>query len=285
MIYLIFAILFSASLALALRISETFSDNRYGILVGNYVTCLVVAFVLLPDKNIFAAGSRTAVLTGIVNGFLFTGNLVLMQKCIRENGAVLSSAFAKLGIVIPITASILFLGEIPTLFQLVGIVLVIVAIWVINSEGDRGCGRRRRMGSAGLLLVLFVVSGMADGMSKVTERIGERRFDALFLFYTFLTALVLTIILAFFEQQRTRRKIGKMDFLSGVAVGFPNYFSTSLLLASVSRLPAFIVYPSFSVGTILVVSFVSVLVLGDPISRRQIGGCGIILVALALLNL
>ncbi len=127
---------------------------------------------------------------------------------------------------------------------------------------------------------------MADGMSKVTERIGERRFDALFLFYTFLTALVLTIILAFFEQQRTRRKIGKMDFLSGVAVGFPNYFSTSaLLLASVSRLPAFIVYPSFSVGTILVVSFVSVLVLGDPISRRQIGGCGIILVALALLNL
>ena len=266
MIYLIFAILFSASLALALRISETFSDNRYGILVGNYVTCLVVAFVLLPDKNIFAAGSRTAVLTGIVNGFLFTGNLVLMQKCIRENGAVLSSAFAKLGIVIPVTASILFLGEIPTLFQLVGIVLVIVAIWVINSEGDRGCGRRRRMGSAGLLLVLFVVSGMADGMSKVTERIGERRFDALFLFYTFLTALVLTI-------------------LSGVAVGFPNYFSTSLLLASVSRLPAFIVYPSFSVGTILVVSFVSVRVLGDPISRRQIGGCGIILVALALLNL
>ena len=281
MIYLIFVILFSASLALALRISETFSDNRYGILVGNYVTCLVVAFVLLPDKNIFAAGSRTAVLTGIVNGFLFTGNLVLMQKCIRENGAVLSSAFAKLGIVIPVTASILFLGEIPTLFQLVGIVLVIVAIWVINSEGDRGCGRRRRMGSAGLLLVLFVVSGMADGMSKVTERIGERRFDALFLFYTFLTALVL----AFLEQQRTRRKIGKMDFLSGVAVGFPNYFSTSLLLASVSRLPAFIVYPSFSVGTILVVSLVSVLVLGDPISRRQIGGCGIILVALALLNL
>ena len=41
MIYLIFAILFSASLALALRIRETFSDNRYGILVGNYVTCLV----------------------------------------------------------------------------------------------------------------------------------------------------------------------------------------------------------------------------------------------------
>ena len=57
MIYLIFAILFSASLALALRISETFSDNRYGILVGNYVTCLVVAFILLPDKNILAANS------------------------------------------------------------------------------------------------------------------------------------------------------------------------------------------------------------------------------------
>lgn len=285
MIYLILAILFSASLALALRISETFSDNRYGILLGNYVTCMVVAFILLPDKNIFATGSRMAIFTGILNGLLFTGNLVLMQKCIRENGAVLSSAFAKLGIVIPVAASILFLGEIPTLFQLVGIVLVVVAIWLINSEGERGYGRRRRTASGGLLLLLFVLSGMTDGMSKVTERIGERRFDALYLFYTFFTALVITAILAFLEQQKTRRKIGKVDFLSGVAVGFPNYFSTSLLLASVSKLPAFIVYPSFSVGTILVVSFVSVLVLGDPISRRQIGGCGVILVALALLNL
>lgn len=285
MIYLILAILFSASLALALRISETFSDNRYGILLGNYVTCMVVAFILLPDKNIFATGSRTAIFTGILNGLLFTGNLVLMQKCIRENGAVLSSAFAKLGIVIPVAASILFLGEIPTLFQLVGIVLVVAAIWLINSEGERGYGRRRRTASGGLLLLLFVLSGMTDGMSKVTERIGERRFDALYLFYTFFTALVITAILAFLEQQKTRRKIGKVDFLSGVAVGFPNYFSTSLLLASVSKLPAFIVYPSFSVGTILVVSFVSVLVLGDPISRRQIGGCGVILVALALLNL
>ena len=140
----------------------------------------MVAFVLLPDKNIFAAGSRTAVLTGIVNGFLFTGNLVLMQKCIRENGAVLSSAFCEAWYRDSGHGEYPVLGEIPTLFQLVGIVLVIVAIWVINSEGDRGCGRRRRMGSAGLLLVLFVVSGMADGMSKVTERIGERRFDALF---------------------------------------------------------------------------------------------------------
>lgn len=65
---------------------------------------------------------------------------------------------------------------------------------------------------------------MADGMSKVTERIGERRFDALFLFYTFLTALVLTVVLAFLEQQRTRRKIGKMDFLSGVASDFQTIF-------------------------------------------------------------
>ena len=77
-------------------------------------------------------------------------------------------------------------------------------------------------------------------MSKVTERIGERRFDALFLFYTFLTALVLTIILAFFEQQRTRRKIGKMDFLSGVAVGFPNYFSISPVKSNVFQLIAHI---------------------------------------------
>ena len=68
-------------------------------------------------------------------------------------------------------------------------------------------------------------------------------------------------------------------------MGIPNYFSTSLLLAAVTRLPAYLVYPCFSVGTILIVSFVSVLLLKDKMTRRQVYGCGLILAALVLLNL
>ena len=279
MIYLILAILSSASLALGLRISEVFSENRYGILLGNYATCAVLAFLLMPEKQLFPPGMIIPLLAGVVNGILYFTTLVLMQRCIQENGAALTAAFARLGLVLPVTASMLFFREFPSLLQALGLILVVAAIWVLNS-GDK---RRRGRVSGGLLLALLLSGGMADGMSKVFEQIGERRYDGLFLFYTFLVALLLTLVLALRENRRSR--MGKVEVISGILLGIPNYFSTSLLLAAVTRLPAYVVYPRFSVGTILVVSLVSVVILQDPMTRRQAAGCGMILAALALLNL
>ena len=261
MIYLILAVLCSASMALALRISEEFSDSRYGILFGNYLTCLVIAFFLLPEKNLFPEGGRTAVLAGAVNGGIFLLTLVLMQRSIEKNGAVLSSAFAKLGILLPVLGSILFLGEKPTVLQMAGMILVAAAILMIHLEPER---RGRRRGSRLLLL-------------------------ALFLFYTFLFAELLTVILLVREQRGRRRRRGTglsaADLVCGIFVGIPNYFSTSLLLAALTKLPAYVAYPCYSVGTILVVSFVSVLLLKDRMTRRQAAGSGLILAALVLLNL
>lgn len=294
MIYLILAALCSASMAVALRLSEGHGSSKYAILSGNYVTCTVIAFALLPEKRIapfsiasslsggFAAQAAmtTAVMAGIFNGVFFLGTLLLLQYSIKKNGAVLSSAFAKLGIMLPVAVSVLFLNERPTPLQIMGMALVVAAILVINLEKERGGASAKTA-----LLALFFFSGTGDGMSKVFERIGERRFDALFLFYTFLTALILSLIPMSVERYRDKKKMKAADFISGIFVGIPNYFSTSLLLAAVTRLPAYLVYPCFSVGTILIVSFVSVLLLKDRMTKRQGFGCGLILVALVLLNL
>ena len=177
MIYLILAALCSASMAVALRLSEGYSSNKYAILTGNYVTCTFIAYILLPEKrilpsltNLFRAGAEagaetammTAVLAGIINGVFFLGMLLLLQYSIKKNGAVLSSAFAKLGIMLPVAASVLFLNERPTLLQTAGMLLVAAAILVINLEKGKG-GASSKM----LLLVLFLFSGMGDGMAKV----------------------------------------------------------------------------------------------------------------------
>lgn len=286
MLYLILAVISSASMALALRISKDFSSSHYGLLAGNYLTCLLLAFLFLPEKNLFPAEGMTAVGAGMLNGLIFLLALIFMQRSIAENGAVLSAAFAKMGILLPIVGSILFLKERPSLLQALGIVLAVSAILVLNLEPRRG---RTHAGSSLLLLLLFFFNGMADGMSKVFEQIGERRFDALFLFYTFLTAFVLTVLLLLQEQHRNRRRrrgqVSVVDLVSGMVVGIPNYFSSALLLAAVMKLPAYLVYPCYSVGTILLVSFVSVVLLGDRLTKRQRIGSGLILAALVLLNI
>lgn len=276
MSYLILATLCSASMAIGLRLSEKYSENQYGILVGNYIVCIALSFFSLPEQNLFPEGASVAAGAGITNGIIFISTMLLMQMNIKRNGAVLASTFSKLGILIPVCFSVFLFGEKPTFVQMIGIILVAAAILMINREKESGNAEFK----AGLLF-LTVSSGMADGMSKVFEQIGERQYDRLFLLYTFCTAFLLSL----FPLFKSRQRITWMDLLGGLMVGIPNYFSTWLLLASVTRLPAYFVYPSFSVGTILVVSFVSVLLLKDRLTRRQIYGCGLILCALVFLNL
>lgn len=277
MLYLLLAILCSASMAIVLRLNEKTSNNKYGILTGNYITCVILAFIVLPEKNIFPGQEGAfAIGTGLINGVLFLSTLLLMQLNIRKNGTMLAATFSKLGMLLPVIFSIAFLGEKPSLVQAGGILLVIIAILIINLEKGQG-QPDFKLG----LILLLVFAGMADGMSKLFEYFGSRQYDGLFLFYTFLFALVLSLI----PLWRSGQRLKAADLVGGLFVGIPNYLSTWFLLQALVKLPAYLVYPSYSVGTILLVSFVSILILKDKVTRKQIYGCCLILGALVLLNL
>lgn len=282
MIELILALLCSASMAIALRLSGRLNSSRYGLLVGNYVTCVVMAWLSLSEKEIIPVGKAmwTAVAAGMFNGFIFLADLLLFQFNIRKNGAVLATTFSKLGLLIPVGASILFLGERPTILQTAGMILVLAAILLIHLEK----GEAKASFKVGLLLLLLFY-GIGDGMAKVFEHIGERRYDGLFLFYTFLTALFLSSALFTAELLQKQKKFRASELLSGITVGIPNYLSTLLLLKAITKLPAYLVYPCYSVGAVLVVCVVSILFLKDRMTKHQAFGCGVILAALVLLNI
>lgn len=282
MIELIFALICSASMAIALRLSGRLNGSRYGLLVGNYLTCVLMAWLSLPEKAVIPANGAmwTAMAAGVFNGFIFLADLLLFQLNIRKNGAVLATTFSKLGILIPVGASILFLGERPTVLQAAGMVLVLVAILLIHLEK----GEARASFKTGLLLLLLFY-GIGDGMAKVFEYIGERQYDALFLFYTFITALILSSALFAAELRREKKRWRPAELISGITVGVPNYLSSLLLLKAVTKLPAYVVYPCYSVGAVLVVCLVSILFLKDRMTKHQALGCGVILAALVLLNI
>ena len=64
----------------------------------------------------------------------------------------------------------------------------------------------------------------------------------------------------------------------------PNDLSSLLLLKAVTKLPAYVVYPCYRVGAVLVVCVVSILFFKDRLTKHQAFVCGVILAALILLN-
>ena len=75
------------------------------------------------------------------------------------------------------------------------------------------------------------------------------------------------------------------ELTAGVLAGIPNYFSSWFLLQSLQRLPAMLVYPAQSVGTILLVTAAGALLFREKLTRREWAGFALILAALVLLDL
>ena len=121
----------------------------------------------------------------------------------------------------------------------------------------------------------------ADGMSKIFEEMGVSSLKSQYLLCTFATAMILCTALCAAKKQR----LTAVDALFGLAIGVPNYFSTKFLLWSLGAVPAVVAYPTYSVGTIVMVTLAGVMLFREKLSRRKLIALGVIIAALALLNL
>ena len=278
MLNLLLAIVSSALVSVTMRLSETKIKNNTAMLAVNYIMCAFLAWAYTGFDSWFltGAGRLPTVIMGWINGILYLAGFVLLQRSIRENGVVLSATFIKLGLLVSMVVSVAFFGERPQLWQWGGFFLAVAAIVLMNYRpGEREAGNK-----AGLLLLLLAGGG-GDAMSKIFEELGNPAHSGHFLLYTFLAALALCISLYRIWGERP----GKWEWLFGLLIGIPNFFSAKFLLGALKDIAAVVVYPVYSVATILTVTVTGILVFRERLEKKQWLALGMILVALVLLNI
>lgn len=276
------AVLCTASLTLLMRLFSSNKSNRYGMILGNYLTCSVIGFLLIPQKALLLAAHPATVGCGIAGGFLFVLSLVCMQTSIGVSGAILTSAFSKLGLIVPIALSIFLFHEMPSLLQGTGLLIVLCAFLVMNRSSGQDRPQEFHLLS---LLIVLLTGGMADAMAKVYSTYQLPEEEPVYMFILFVCASVLTTFLLLWETRRTGKTASLRDLASGIAIGIPNYFSSLFLLGALRTIPSFITYPVFSAGGILLVTAAGILLFHERLSRDQSLGLLMILVSLVLLNI
>ena len=188
MFYLFLAIVSSALVSVIMRLSTDKVKADVGMLAMNYMTALILSlftggFAVLSGG--IGPGSGPSALMGAVNGVHYMVSLVSFHSCVKKNGVVLSSVFMKLGILVPMLLSTLVFGEKPSLPQLAGFLLALLSIMLIN----RNDGESKGSFKAGLIFLLLL-SGSAEGMSKVFEQLGSPELSGLYFMLTFTVALL-----------------------------------------------------------------------------------------------
>ena len=278
MIYLLLAVLSSTMISVLMRHSSGKVSANLSMLAVNYLVCALLGAVYagfevaLPQ----APGFYMAVCLGIISGVLYLSGFVVFQANTNKYGIVLTSVFMKLGLLVPIVVSVLLFKEVPTAVQIAGFCIAIFAIVLINHQkGDSG----RRLGFG--LLAMLLLCGGSDAMAKIFDVFAPKVLAPQYLFYIFATAFLLCMVLVLRKKERP----GFRELLYGTLIGIPNFFSAKFLLGALGELPAVVVYPTFSVGTMLVVTLTGVVVFKERLSKVQWVALSAIIVALILLNI
>lgn len=278
MLFLCLAILSSCAISLLMRLSGKKVTAKLSMLGVNYLICTLLSaayagFELLQPQ---VSGFTMTVAMGAVNGVLFLGGFVLCQWNTRKNGIVLTSVFMKLGLLVPMAVSVLIFHDLPTGAQIAGFCLALIAIALLNMKKGSSGNRLRWQ-----LPVMLLMCGGADAMSKVFEALGPPALADQFLFYTFAVALALCVAMVLYRKERP----GVWELVFGAAIGIPNFFASKFLLLALNRLQAVVVFPSFSIGTMLVVTVAGVLFFKERLQKLQWLALASIIAALVLLNI
>lgn len=292
MIYLVLAIFFSTSLNIIFRFSEKIKSNRLALSFFSFLGSTIVSLVFVmnqisfdPDLiNSFILGlngtiGNSAMITivlGGLNGFVYLGAYYAIQKSTNHNGMAMTVTFNKIGVMVPVILSIIFFSEIPSLWQSLGILISIAAILILNFKKEENNVITSKL----ILFGTFFLGGFADFTSKIYQVYGIERYQSLFILLTFLSSAIITGIIIIFKA----RNIKKTDVVLGLIVGIPSQFISTFLLRSLSTLPAFIVFPIFSVGVILLVNMINLTFFKEKLTKVQFSSIGLIICGIILLN-
>ena len=303
MIYLILAIICSATIALIFKYTENSNGNRYVITSSNYFMAFMTSlFMILYNKTLFGISkeesfivefqkvvleerglfsSYSSIIWAIIVGTIFGGffflSFIYYQKSVKENGVGISGTFAKLGILIPMIFSIIIWKEYPTSIQWIGIFLSLLSIIIVNMS-FKGL---EKLSVEPAIIFLFLFGGLAEFSNKIYQKYALNEFKSVFLFFIFFVAFLISFIYA----KRKKVKLKKKDIIIGFLVGIPNLFSSYFLILSLDTLNTSVAFPLFSAGSIILITLGGYFIFKEEISFKNKVAIGLTLVALVLINL
>lgn len=276
MIFLIFATVCSASIALVFKFSEGRKLNRYAVTSVNYLAAILVSLLMVFAENLSFSTWRAGLAVGIPAGICFFLAFVYYQLSVRDSGAGLAGMFGKLGILMPMILSLILWKEYPTMIQGFGIVLAICAILVVSLKGNV------KQGSFHVaLLLLFLFGGMSEFSNKLFQKFGDSSEKAYFLLIVFSVAFLVSLTMTFRHGKMPTRK----DILTGICVGIPNMFSSFFLIRSLDFLPTAVVFPVYSAGSMALILIFSRLIYKEKLDTRSYTAVAMTIFALILINM
>lgn len=284
---LLACILLNALIGVVFKLFKKYEIDTLQAITVNYLVCFCTAALTvggspLPELFWTKAWFPYAILMGLL--FILIFNLV--AKTVAYTGVMIATIFQKMSLVAPALVGILFYHESSGPVKWSGIALALAAIALLSFQKDMSGGEPAATKRLWLFPVLtFIGSCVIDaGLFLVEHYQLASSTDVSFIATIFLTAGLTGLLLQLFNQAAITKLTRSKNWIAGIALGIPNFFSIHLLLVALqygwegSRL-----FPINNTGVLLTSVAVGVLVFHEKLNKLKIAGIGVAILAILLI--
>lgn len=252
----------------------------YNALTGSFSAIMFLIINRFEIKLTGFSVLMAAIFATVVMLYIFIG-FKIMEK---GNMSLYTLFLMSGGMTVPYIFGVLFLNEELTLLRTLGLVAIIAAIAISNS-GEGKPDKKQLM----LCLAVFILNGVSSVTSKVhqispaSEIVTSPDFAFIVMMFK---AIICSVVLLVSGKRMTTNKAEKLPIkpiiLIVLLAAVSDGLTYMLQLIGATTLPATVLYPFVTGGSVILTSFAGVFVFKEKLSARQLAGIAICFVGTLL---
>lgn len=287
MIFLLLSVLVSTLFGISFKVISIRNINAFQTIIVNYSVAGILGFfttksAVTPLNVIHEPFFLIAVGLGIV----FISSLFVIAETTAKQGISVAQVANRMSVVIPICIAILFYGDGVSVSKIIGIILAIVAVYLVSHKETEGKPADKFWWL--FPLIIFACSGIIDSSINYAQRnlVSDTNFDA-FLSTIFSTAFIFGFVVLLYQLIIKKEKFQTKAIPAGIILGTINfgtmYFIIMALNANVME-PS-VLFPINNLSILTLSTIISVLVFKEKLSSKNWIGIILSLIAILILGL
>lgn len=286
MIYIALCILVNTALILVFRLFPRFGIDSFQAIVANYFVAAFLGFQIAAQP--FSLGfiiQQPWVFYAMVLGMLFVSLFYLISVTTIVFGVSVASVANKMSIVIPVTIAVYLYHETLSLFQIIGILLAMIAVVMVSYKKSNQMVKITASWHYLLPVILFFGCGSIDALINYLQRTfaGEQMSNEFILSSAFMFAAIGGTVSFSAMLLMKKMKWHSKSIITGLILGVPNFFSMFLVMKSLESnyLKASTFFPVNNMSIVVLGTIISIIAFKEQLSKLNF--LGIILSVLAII--
>ncbi|WP_322996333.1 EamA/RhaT family transporter [Castellaniella sp.] len=282
---LILSISFSVLVSVFLKLARHYRLQIEQAIFMNYVmACALCLWLLRPPLETLGQQTPTGWTILILLGVLLPSVFLIMATAVRQAGIVLSDTAQRLSLIVPIAAAFLIFNESPSGQKIIGIMLALAALACLLRRPRVPADSTAPASYTGRLFWLSLLGvwagyGIIDILFKQMARTGSGFTSTLLLSFM----LAGTLMGLWLVLRRTTWDIRSLA--SGALLGGLNFSNIYFYIRAHQTYPEnpTLVFAAMNIGVISVGALVGAGLFRERLSRTNLGGIALALIAIVLL--